>query len=211
MYSTHPSEFPSEPLPVMIDPTLLLFALLLLVIVGAGAYTLGQRTGHRAATDHGGKHREAIYKAIAKAADAAMTASRTEVMTRGEALHAAIQRRLGDVLVMGATIRAADDLRQALDGHGHATGHGGHGAGAAAFGPVIFNSGKLVMAKPGDGDDHPPRHDPADHGGGHGPLSHDETVTAVRRAIERFADHWSDKSARLNELRRAQIQLSPPR
>ena len=210
MYSEHPTEFPLEKLPVMIDPTLLVLAGLLFALVGLGGYVLGWRRGRGSATDRDGKHREAIYKAIAKAADAAMKASRHEVMARGEALHAEIQRKLGDALALSATAGAADALRLALDGRpaGDAAGHGGHGGGPAACGPVIFNAGKLVMAGAGEAEAAP--HADGGHGEAPATLSHEETVAAVRRAVERFCDHWADKDARLEQLRRAQIQLAPP-
>ena len=221
MYSSHPSDFPAQPLPVMIDPILLILALLLVgLVVGAAAYFAGRRDGRRTAVDHDGKHREAIYKAIAKAAEAAMKASRHEVMAKGEALHAEIRRQLGDVLAVAAAVGAVEGLRRALDGqphgdggghddHGGADGHGGHGAGAPPCGPVIFNSGKLVMGKLDEAA--APTHAEGGHAESHSVLSHEETVAAVRRAVERVSDHWADKTARLDDLRRAQIQLSPRR
>lgn len=49
------------------------------------------------------------------------------------------------------------------------------------------------------------------HGGGHGPAKTLDTATQIERvraAIHDLSDHWSDKAARLSELRAARKQLT---
>jgi hypothetical protein len=106
---------------------------------------------------------------------------------------------------------------------GHGGGHGGHGAHAApaahggghaghgdAPGAVAHTvQGHSITVNVGDsgagahGEDH---HEEEEH-----PLSLEEQLVALRKAVREFETWWSDKPARMAELRAAHDDLTTPK
>ena len=206
MYSEHPSEFPLENLPVMIDPTLLIFGILLLIGAGVAGFLLGRHRNPKAVRYASLKHRLRLHEEIDKAVKEATGAPDSQIIHKAERLQRRVQSELGDVVALGPTLSAIEALRRALAEAGQGGDHGGHGGHDG--GAIIVNTGHLVVnaAEPASENHH------SDHADGHSRArTHAETVEAVRAGVNAVNNLWSNKSARLDELRRAQIQLSPPR
>lgn len=115
-------------------------------------------------------------------------------------------------------------------GHGHGDGHGKHaaqhvaeGAGATTTVAETVHGHSITLnighEKPGHGAGHD------DHGNGHGnghghddqheeeekPLTLEEQLILVRKSVREFEAWWSDKPARMSELRAALDDLTAPK
>lgn len=199
MYSTHPSEFPDEPLPVMIDPTLLIIALLLLLIVGLGMFAWGRHAARTAAADEV-EARKRILAHIRKAADKAVAAGPDEAHAKAAALRTAIREALGPVIAagypLGERYHRLDDIlnrrrprepdrREPED------------AGEADTGPAthLNITHSTVIVAPGEGGDR-------DRGA--------TGLAELRAAVQAIADHWRE-GGREAELADAQAALLRPK
>jgi hypothetical protein len=210
-----------------LSPLLLLAVALLLVLAGLLGWWIGRRK-----TD-GDDPSQAIYDAIKKAVTAAAGAPRDSVMITARHLNTVLEDRLGAVLRIGHGLGGPHEaLTQALDGHGPADHEPDKDHPAdphTGVNKVTINARSVVLnthAAPVEGaapdphaDAHPAQGHAAGHatghGGGHGhtkPLDARAQLAAVRAAVHDLSDYWSDKSARLKDLREARKQLTttPP-
>lgn len=140
-------------------------------------------------------------------------------------------KKLGEA--MGEKDDKKDDKKKKKDdhGHGHGAGHGGHGGGHGKHEPqhvaegagatttvaetvhghsITLNIGGEKSGPGGHGghDDH--GHD--DHADEEDkPLTLEEQLIQVRKAVREFEAWWSDKPARMSELRAALDDLTAPK
>lgn len=210
-----------------LSPVLIGALLLLLIAAAVLGWSMGRRS--RPDTDPS----QAIYDAIKKAVSAAAGAPRDSVASTARHLKTVLDDRLGAVRRLGHGVSGPyDALDDALEGYGAAddahAGHGAHPPGealpAGGAHKVTINARHVVLntttAAPGEAheghsDD---AHADAPHdkpGAGHGPrkrLDAKAQTGAIRTAVHDFADYWSDKPARLKDLREARRQLTstPP-
>ncbi|MFN4288631.1 MAG: hypothetical protein ACK4E3_09070 [Brevundimonas sp.] len=220
----YPLEFPVENAAPVLDPTLLALAGLLvlaLVVVAfcSGSWWRGRELGHSRAHVC-----EDIYDAIARAADKAAGARRPEVIARCGDLVQVLERTLGPVIRLGGDLahfhgrlkaglhpEAAYEPppRPRIDSHAPASTGVTNTIGAHAVVHQTFISGE-------------PR-DEAGHGErGHGEKGRGDSddrgkdsvdIATARAAALAFRDYWSERAARLDDLRAAQKALltHPPR
>ena len=209
-------------------PSMLLLAVaLLLVLAGLLGWWIGRRR-----TD-GEDPSQAIYDAIKKAVTAAAGAPRDSVMITARHLNTVLEDRLGAVLRIGHGLGGPHEaLTQALDGHGPADHEPDKDQPAdphTGVNKVTINARSVVLnthaahaegtAPDAHADAHPPQGHGTGHGTGHGgghghtkPLDARAQLAAVRTAVHDLSDYWSDKPARLKDLREARKQLTtaPP-
>lgn len=217
----YPLEFPVESAAPVLDPTLLVLAGLLvlaLVIVAfcCGSWWRARELGHSRAHVC-----EDIYDAIAKAADKAAGARRSEVTARCGDLVQVLERTLGPVIRLGGDLAHFHARLQAglhsgaarkppprprIDSHEPASAGVTNTIGAHAVVHQTFISGH------GDGAaDHGERGH-GEHDGGHdegkGGRDRDSVdLSTARAAALAFRDYWSERAERLDDLRAAQKAL----
>ncbi len=206
-----------------LSPLLLLAVALLLVLAGLFGWWIGRRKSD------GEDPSQAIYDAIKKAVTAAAGAPRDSVMITARHLNTVLEDRLGAVLRIGHGLGDPHEaLTQALDGHGPADHEPDKDHTAdphTGVNKVTINARSVVLnthAAPAEiaaADPHSDPHPPGDHGSAHGsghghtrPLDAKAQLAAVRAAVHDLSDYWSDKPARLKDLREARKQLTttPP-
>jgi hypothetical protein len=177
---------------------------------------------------------EAIYTAIRKALAEATGAPRDTVIAAARRAQAVIKAQLGDVLLLAHGLAEPyDALGPALEGvdHGHhePEPHKPEATEKSGIEKVIIKARDVFITSPAVSDDHKGGDAPDDHGhgkddhgkghgaghGGHGSghgsgkkLDTATQIERVRAAIHNLSDHWSDKAARLAELRAARKQLT---
>jgi hypothetical protein len=180
---------------------------------------------------------EAIYTAVKKALAEATGAPRDTVIAAARKAQAAIKAQLGDVLLLAHGLAGPyDALGPALEGvdHGHHAPepHKPEPAEKSGIEKVIIKARDVFITTPAASDDHKgdDAHDDHGHGHGHGKDDHGKghggghghgsghgsgkkldtaaQIERVRAAIHNLSDHWSDKAARLAELRAARKQLT---
>jgi len=176
---------------------------------------------------------EKIYDAIKKAVGAAAGAPRDSVMASARRLKATIDENLGGVLTLAGGLSAPyASLGKALEGLDYATPHKPAEPDKEKVGieklvinarRVVVNTTHPVASEPAHDDDHGKdgdhghdAHSDHSHNHGHGdpghgsgkPLDAKAQVAQVRAAVHAFSDHWTDKSARLAELREARRLLT---
>lgn len=181
------------------------------------------------------------YNIILSAARYALRQDEFGILRGADVLRRVVKAHLGGVLLaggglgkllkkLGEAMGEKDDKKddkKKKDDHGHG-GHGAHGAkgGHGKHEPqhvagegspsvaaetihghsITLNIGGTdVMEKPGHGDDHD-HHDDEDK-----PLTLDEQLLQVRRSVREFEAWWSDKPARMAELRAALDDLTAPK
>ena len=206
----YPNEFPPEPPPPSVDPTLLLVLVLAGLALTLFAFLLGYWLGGSRREDPAGELRT-IREEIDKALSKAQTATGEDVFPKARALSEEVRKRLEGVAIFGgplhqhwtALARALDgsaDHAHGRDDHGHGNDDhdaGGHETAAEAAGPISVSAGTVVIANAvsaGSGG-HPPAHAP----------SHRDKVSAAVRA---FAEWWKAPS-NPEELKAAQADLLP--
>lgn len=182
-------------------------------------------------------HLEDIHKVILAVARYALKQDEFGILRGADVLRRVIKSQLGGLLLAGGSLgKQMKALNTALgekddkdkkkdDKHGkghdaHGGGHGGghgatvaqpaHGGHGDAPGAVAHTvQGHSITVNVGDngagghGDDH---HDDEEH-----PLSLEDQLVALRKAVREFEAWWSDKPARMAELRAAQDDLTIPR
>ena len=229
--------YPPEGAGLLLGLSPMMIAALLAMVLAAGwlGWRLGVRGGgwSRPADDP----TEHIYGAIRKAILAAAGAPRDAVISSGRHLKATLDDRLGAVLrLSGGFNGACKTLDEALEGlappePSHSDGHGDKPKDEPRGGieKLVINARRVVVnavhPHAAEQADAPSHHDPADHaaddpghghgghegqhGAGHGkPLDAPTQIAHVRAAIHALSDHWSDRPARLAELRAARRQLT---
>jgi hypothetical protein len=180
------------------------------------------------------------YDMILAAARHALSLDDYAILGGANLLRKVIQTRLGRTLKLGGDLgkhlktigEAMGEKDKAKDkhkagGHGHGGGHGGGGAALAAVGnnvhgPSITVNVGLAEKPEADGaahghdDGHDGGHD--DHGhGGHGghddhdkPLSLEDQLDAVRKAVREFEKWWSDRAGRVGDMQAALKDFTDP-
>lgn len=206
-----------------IPPVLVATLVLLLVLAGLLGWWLGRRK--QADADPG----QAIYDAIRKAVSGTAGAPRDSVAVTARHLKTVIEDRLGAVRRLGHGLDSPyAALDRALEGYGE-TGDP-HGPEDGKDEPPLLGARKVtinarnVVLNTGHSAETPPHAGHGgDHGGDHGDHAHDDhaprkrldapaQTAAIRTAVHAFSDYWSDKPARLKDLREARRQLTtlPP-
>ncbi|MDP1737059.1 MAG: hypothetical protein Q8L23_06435 [Caulobacter sp.] len=174
-------------------------------------------------------HLSDIHKIILAAARFALKQDEFGILRGADVLRRVIKHYLSPVIVagggLGKQLKALDAAmgegdekkdEHGKDAHGkNGHGKGGHGAhvaqpahaGAEAAGAVAHTvQGHSITVNVG-GD--------AAHGEEHGeddkPVTLEEQLVALRKAVREFEAWWSDKPGRLNELRAAQEALTIPK
>lgn len=231
---TEHSEFPWGP---QVEPGLLTplgiigwvvaSALLLMLLLGAA----GPQRRRAGAT-----HLDEVYKLILAAARFALKQDEFGILRGADVLRRVIKSQLGGVLMAGGALgkqmkalntalgekddkdKKKDD-KHGKDAHGkggHGGGHGAHGTPAAHGGGHGETPGAVAHTVQGHsitvnvgGDDHG-GHD-AEHDDEEHPLSLEDQLVALRKAVREFETWWSDKPARMAELRAAQDDLTIPK
>ena len=210
-----------------LPPMLFLAGVLLLVLAGLLGWWIGRRRVDRDDPS------QAIYDAVRKAVSTAAGAPRDSVMITARHLNTVLDERLGAVLRLGHGLGGPHEaLSQALEGYGPADHTPDKEDTADPLGgvrKVTINARSVVLnthAAPVESetadahaDAHPPHAHATGHGAGHGgghdhgkPLDARAQLAAVRTAVHDLSDYWSDKPARLKDLREARKQLTtaPP-
>ncbi|CAN5368002.1 hypothetical protein BH09PSE1_BH09PSE1_29510 [soil metagenome] len=211
-------------------PPVLIGAILLLLLA---ALMLGWFLGGRRRAEEDPS--QAIYDAVKKAMSAAAGAPRDSVMITARHLKTVLDERLGAVMRLGHGLGGPHEaLEKALEGLGEAEHDDAHDKPKdkdrekdtgllGAVRKVTINARSVVVnaSHPGavaeaEHDDPHGKPDKDEHGhapghGGHGhgkPLDAKAQLVAVRAAVHEFSDYWSDKPARLKDLREARRQLT---
>lgn len=184
----------------------------------------------------GAAHLDEIYKLILTAARFALKQDEFGILRGADVLRRVIKTQLGGVLMAGgslgkqmkalnAALGEKDDKDKKKDGkdahgkggHGpaHGAGHGAHGTPAAHGGHGEAPSasahtvqGHSITVNVG-GDAHGGHED--EHEEEEKPLSLEEQLVALRKAVREFEAWWSDKPARMAELRAAHDDLTIPK
>lgn len=201
MYSEHPSEFPLEKLPVMIDPTLLIALLLLLALVGLGAFLLGFGVfADRSRERREEEARARILAHIRFAAQTAVNARADEVHAKGAALRNAIREAVGPVIDLGqgagSPYRALSDAlegKPAKPPQTPAAKVSAQSGETGTGGQINIGNAAVFVSGP----DSAPRSVE---------MPAESPVPRIRAAVQELADYWSE-AARDRELRLAQDAL----
>lgn len=209
-------------------PPMMIFGFIVLLLLAAA---LGWMMARRRTPDDDPS--EAIYDAIKKAIAAASGAPRDQVVATARKLRSTLDDRLGAVLAvsrgLGGPCAELDTALEGLapDDHG---GHDGHDKPESPASPsfVIHAQRDVTIhaVEPAKGDDHADGKDghgdrsasdpgkQAAHGNpapghAHGkPVDAQTQIANIRAAVHALSDHWTDKAARLAELRAARRQLT---
>ena len=191
---------------------------------------LANPSGRKAAA----AHLDDIHKVILAVARYALKQDEFGIMKGADVLRRVIKSQLGGLLLaggaMGKQMKALGvalgekdekkDDKHGKGGHGHGKddhGKGGHGAHAAQ--PVGHGGGNgetpgavahtvqghsITVNVGGDGaGGHDDAHEEEEH-----PLSLEDQLVALRKAVREFEAWWSDKPARMAELRAAHDDLT---
>jgi hypothetical protein len=172
---------------------------------------------------------EAIYTAIRKALSEATGAPRDAVVATARKAQATLKARLGDVLLLAHGLAEPyDALGPALegvdDGPPEPAPHKPEPVDRSGLEKLVIKARDVFISSPaaaahvadGDHGDGHSGHGKDDHGAGHGSHGHGvgrkldaaTQIERVRAAVHTLSDHWSDKPARLAELRAARKQLT---
>ncbi len=226
---TDHSEFPWGPQyePGMLTPLgvigwVIASALLLMLILGRV-----NPTTRRA----GASHLDDVYKVILVAARFALKQDEFGILRGADVLRRVIRSQLGGLLMAGgalgkqvkalsAALGEKDDKdkkdkkkddKHGKDAHGAHGTPAGHGAGHGdAPGPLAHTvQGHSITVNVG-GDSAHGGHD-EEHEEEEKPLSLEEQLIALRKAVREFEGWWSDKPARMAELRAAQDDMTIPK
>ncbi|CAN5400241.1 hypothetical protein BH10PSE2_BH10PSE2_13580 [soil metagenome] len=224
-----PTDFPAadgyqavEPgLMFSLSPMMMLGLLLLLVLAAALGWMMARR---QAPTDDPS---EGIYDAIKKAIGTASGAPRDQVVATARKLKSTIDARLGAVLTLADGLGGpCATLDQALRGLG--SDHGTTGSHDPEPQPVptfVIHAKRDVTihavepTPPETAHGHGPHdHAPADPHGSHSgdhdahakPVDAATQIANIRAAVHALSDHWTDRPARLKDLRAARSQLMSP-
>lgn len=197
----------------VIASALLLVLLLQVINPGAGRTKAG--------------HLDDIHKIILAVARYALKQDEFGILRGADVLRRVIKSQLGGLLLaggsMGKQMKALNtalgekddkkDDKHGKGGHGHGDAHGkgGHGAHVAqpaghgeAAGAVAHTvQGHSITVNVGGEGGHDDAHEDEDH-----PLSLEDQLVALRKAVREFEAWWSDKPARMAELRAAHDDLT---
>lgn len=184
----------------------------------------------------GAAHLDETYKIILAAARFALKQDEFGILRGADVLRRVIKSYLGGVLMaggalgkqmkaLGAALGEKDDKdKKKDDKHGKdAHGKGGHGGGHGAHATPAAHGGghgeppsavantvqghSITVNVGGDGHGgHEDEHEEEDK-----PLSLEEQLVALRKAVREFEAWWSDKPARMAELRAAHDDLTIPK
>ena len=201
-----------------LPPLLIAGVVLLLGLAGLIGWLTGSR--QRPSDDPTGQ----IYDAIRKALAVAAGAPRDEVVSTARRLKTAIDDSLGAVLLVSSGLNGGyAALDRALNGmdDGHPRKPAVADKDRTGIGKLVINARRVVVNTLHPHADEAPQreghddHGEGDQGHGHGHEAHGSKpvdartqVERVRKAIDAVSDHWSDKVARLEELRVARRQLT---
>ena len=234
---TDHSEFPWGPqyepgllTPLGIIGWVVASVLLLMLLMGA----VGPQARKAGAT-----HLDDIYKLILAAARFALKQDEFGILRGADVLRRVIKMQLGGVLMAGGALgkqmkalstalgekddkdKKKDD-KHGKDAHGKGGHGGGHGAGHGAHAAHASHGGhgeapaavantvqghSITVNVGGDGHGgHEEEHEDEEH-----PLSLEDQLIALRKAVREFEAWWSDKPSRMAELRAAQDDLTIPK
>lgn len=232
---TDHSEFPWGP---QYEPGLLTpFGLIGWVVASALLLALLLQLFSPAGRRTSAAHLDDVHKIILAAARFALKQDEFGILRGADVLRRVIKHYLSPVIVagggLGKQLKALDaamgEGEEKKDEHGkgghgkdahgkggHGGGHGahvaqpahaGHGAEAAGATAHTVQGHSITVNVGGDA--------PGAHGEEHGeddkPMTLEEQLIALRKAVREFEAWWSDKPGRLNELRAAQEALTIPK
>lgn len=232
--AVYPTEFQAPAAYEAVDPPVFLgldpLLLALLVALVAMAAFVGWYLGRQHAPDrHAEEAAEAIHKAILKTTEAALSASSRDLYAKAEALRDRIRDLLGPVMVLGKGVASPfGALEAALAGKpgtasptpaptpatpapstpGSSCDCGAKGdsarckcgAAAAAVSQVTIINGPVPTPLPPAPPPPPPPPPPP-------AMTREEQIDALSRAVRVFHDYWSQKNARIEEMRKAREAL----
>ena len=233
---TDHSEFPWGP---QVEPGLLTpFGVIGWLVAAVLLALLFWRAANPAGPRAGATHLDDTYRIILGAARFALKQDEFGILRGADVLRRVIRSHLGGVLLaggaLGKQVKALNtalgekddkdkkkDDKHGKDAHGkggHGAGHGAHVAQPAAHGhgeapgPLAHTvQGHSITVNVG-GDSHGADHHDDDHAEGEDkPLTLEEQLVALRKAVREFEAWWSDKPARMAELRAAQDDLTIPK
>lgn len=236
---TDHSEFPWGPQyePGLLTPLGVIGWIIAAALLAAFLYAQRNPSGGKT---HAGQLDD-IHKIVHAAARHALKQDEFGILRGADMLRRVIRTYLGGVILAGGLGRQVKKISEAMGesddkkkddkghggkDHGHGGGHGGKASAIAqsVTGPSITVNVGMAGEKGEDGhgghDDHGGGHGGGGHGGGHdkGHDDHDEKpptleeqLILVRKAVREFEAWWSDKPARISELRAAQDDLTKPK
>ncbi|WP_339933459.1 hypothetical protein [uncultured Brevundimonas sp.] len=148
-----------------------------------------------------------IWTAISAACQSAMAANSDQLLARAKALREAINARLGPVLTLTDGLnKPLTALDKAIKGKSQDERATTTTGGSCAPHLTVLQNSRIVLKGDSAGD-------PATGSARSSPpatvrdMTDAERASALRSAIGAFHDHWSDKTLRLGELRKARHTL----
>ena len=182
-------------------------------------------------------HLDDIHKIILAVARYALKQDEFGIMKGADVLRRVVKSHLGGLLLAGgslgkqmkalnAALGEKDDKKDDKHGKGHEAhgkgghggghgvhaaqpahgGHGGHGDAPGAVAHTVQGHSITVNVGDNGAGGHGEDHEEEEH-----PLSLEDQLVALRKAVREFEAWWSDKPARMAELRAAQDDLCNPK
>lgn len=185
--------------------------LALLILGGSGTLRLGRRDD---------KAIHEAYDNILAMARYALKQDEFGILAGADDLRRIIRYYFGGLLQAGGGVgKQAKKLGEVMgdgedekskDGHGKDHG-GGHGSKVSTVSQNVHGPSITVNVGAGNADDGHGGHSEHGHDDKEKPLTLEQQLAAVRKAVREFEAWWSDKSARISELRGAREDLTAHR